>query len=188
MHPHSAVAQCISEVAAIEAAGIDRLALERVAACMARLAANTELFSFENFPLPTDPAVETAVHTIHVGADGALPLQVLSGRVIPGSPRRAAHLAHQHPTWAGAACVRGATFDTLWVRSGADDRLTPLPEHRVGPGTAFTMMPHDIHSVRGDPDGPSLHLLLYGRAFDRAVVFEPEHWRAYVHRVAAIAA
>jgi predicted metal-dependent enzyme (double-stranded beta helix superfamily) len=97
-------------------------------------------------------------------------------------------MPHQHPTWAAAACVLGATYDRLWLRTSSGDVLEPLPEVQVLPGTAFTMMPHDIHSVRGHPDGPSLHLLMYGRVFDRAVVFDPDTWRAYEHLVPAIAA
>ena len=40
----------------------------------------------------------------------------------------------------------------------------------------------------GDTAGPSLYLLLYGRRFDRAVVFDPEIWHAFAYKVNAIAA
>ena len=188
LHPHPAIAAFVEDIAQIEARGIDRDALAQVAARMAALACETGLFSFDNFPLPTDAQTETAVRCVHLGAQGQLPLQVLSGCVIPGLPRRAAHLPHQHPTWAAAACVRGATYDTLWRRSGAGDALTAGPEVRVGPGQAFTMMARDIHSVRGDTAGPSLHLLMYGHSFERAVVFDPDGWRAYEHQVPALTA
>jgi predicted metal-dependent enzyme (double-stranded beta helix superfamily) len=181
------VQACIDDIAAIEADGIDRAALKRIGARLSALASETGWLNFDSFPLPTDPAIETAVHTVHVGAGGKLPLQVLAARPAPTAPRRVAQLPHQHPTWAAAACVRGATFDTPWLRSGDGDRLIAQEEVRLTPGRAFTMMAHDIHSVRGDA-APSLHLLLYGRAFERAVVFDPASWRAYEHRVAAIAA
>ncbi|MBL8376449.1 MAG: hypothetical protein JNM79_01110 [Burkholderiales bacterium] len=188
MHAHPAIAAFIAEVTAVEAEGIDRSTLARIGERMAGLAGETALFNFENFPLPTDPAVETAVHTVHVGDGGRLPLQVLSARHVPGAARRAAHLPHQHPTWAAAACVHGATHDTLWLRTGDGDRLAAQPEVRLTPGTAFTMMMHDIHSVRGDAAGPAMHLLMYGRVFERAIVFDPHTWRAYEHRVPVIAA
>jgi predicted metal-dependent enzyme (double-stranded beta helix superfamily) len=108
---------------------------------------------------------------------------------VPGAALRPAHKPHQHPTWGAAACIRGATYERLWHRAGDGDRLEPGPERRLRPGEgAFTMLMPDIHSVRGDPDGPAMHLLLYGRVFGRAVVFEPDTWLAREYRVPAIAA
>ena len=87
--------------------------------------------------------------------------------------------------------MHGASFDTLWRRregAARDDALAPVEEHRLGPGEGFAMMPQDIHSVRADPDRPSLHLLVYGREFGEAVAFDPATGASRIHRVAAIGA
>lgn len=182
-----AVAACIEDIARIDAQGIDRASLALIGARLAQLAARTDLFTFARFPLPADASASTAVVTLHVGADGRYPLQVLSARHVRGAPRRAAHQPHQHPTWAAAACVHGATYEQLWVHAGDDDRLRPLPQRRLAAGQAFTMMMSDIHSVQGDPSGPAMHLLMYGRTFERAALWDPDTWTVGEHLVPAIA-
>ncbi len=186
-----AVEDCVQAIMQIEDAGLDRAALARIAGLLARLATRRDLFSFERYPLPEDPKAESRAHPMRIGPDGRLPLIVISQRVVPGTPPRPAHLPHQHPTWGAAACVHGTSFDTLWRRTqGAahDDALEPVEELRLGPGEGFAMMPQDIHSVRADPDRPSLHLLVYGREFGEAVAFDPATGVSHIHRVAAIGA
>lgn len=187
----AAIEDCIQAIQQVEDAGVDRAALTRIAGLLAGLSLRQDLFSFEHYPLPEDPKAESRAYRVRVGPDGRLPLIVVSQRVVPGTPPRPAHLPHMHPTWAAAACVHGTSFDTLWHRrqgAARDDALEPVEEHRLGPGEGFAMMPQDIHSVRADPDRPSLHLLVYGREFGEAVAFDPATGASHIHRVAAIGA
>lgn len=183
----AAVRACIDAIAALTAEGVDRQVLDRVGERLSALAARADLFDIDRFPPAADSSVPTAVYTLHVGADGSLPLQLLSARPVPGAAIRAANKPHLHPTWAAAACIRGCTRERLWLRTGRGDELQAQPERTLSPqGGAFTMMQQDIHSVRGDDTAPAMHLLLYGQVFRRAVLFEPDSWHAHEYAVPAI--
>ena len=183
------VNQFVDEVDAIEAQGVDRESLDQIVSRLAHLASRADVFNFERFPVPSDPGKEVTVYPLHARPDGRHPLYALAQRVVPGAPMRAAHMPHMHPTWAAAACAAGATCDRFYRRvSAREDTLEAGRELCLGPGEGMAMMPQDIHSVRAGPGADSLYLLMYGRSFDRAVIFDASTGRARVERVGAIAA
>ncbi|HYF19514.1 MAG TPA: hypothetical protein VEA40_16740 [Ramlibacter sp.] len=171
-----AVHACMADIDRLAAGGVDRPVLDRIGVRLAHLAAQTDLFDWRRFPLPAE-GVPTAIYTLHVASDGRLPLQLLCARPMPNAPVRPANKPHQHPTWAAAACIRGCTREQLWQDSGTG--LRAGPERTLSPESgAFTMLPAEIHSVRGDDTAPAMHLLLYGYFFPEAVVYDPESGRA----------
>ena len=145
--------------------------LARAKAHLIALASKTELFSFEDFPLPEDDAMECS-YVIHECDDGSYALYVNSG-----APHQY-YAPHDHGSaWAIIAGVRGRERHQLYLRREEDDPaggpLVKKGEVIVAPGEAVTMQPDGIHEVNAMDGKPLLHLHLYARNF----VQQGERWK-----------
>lgn len=135
------------------------------------LASNKKLFTFDDFPLPTDGAMECS-YLIHEEDDGGYSLYVNSG-----APHQY-YAPHDHgDAWAIIAGVRGRERHQLYIKRPPDDPgkgiLKKMGEVVVAAGEAVTMQPEGIHEVNAMDGVPLLHLHLYAKNF----VLQGERWK-----------
>ncbi len=165
------VADAIADIRAVMDAGPSLETLARGKARLIELAKRRELFTFEDFPLPDDDAMERS-YLIHEDADGGYALYVNSG-----APHQ--HYApHDHGTaWAIVAGVEGRERHRFYARPpGAGPGAGPIVakgEAIVAPGGAVAMRPDGIHAVDAMDGKPLLHLHLYASGFAR----QGERWK-----------
>ncbi|MGY8996707.1 MAG: hypothetical protein ACKVH7_09720 [Alphaproteobacteria bacterium] len=127
------------------------------------LASHKDMFTFEDFPLPTDDAMECS-YLIHEDDDGEYALYVNAG-----APHQY-YAPHDHGTaWAVIAGVEGRERHQLYLRrkNGAEGEslIVKMGEVMVAAGEAATMQPDGIHEVNAMDGKPLLHLHLYARNF-----------------------
>jgi predicted metal-dependent enzyme (double-stranded beta helix superfamily) len=135
------------------------------------LASHKDLFTFEDFPLPADDAMECS-YLIHEDDDGEYALYVNSG-----APHQY-YAPHDHGTaWAIIAGVSGRERHQLYLRrqnpAEGESLLEKKGEVVVAAGEAATMQPDGIHEVNAMDGKPLLHLHLYARNF----VAQGERWK-----------
>ena len=165
------VADAMSKIRAIMDSGPSLENLARAKEYLIDLAAHTDLFTFEDFPLPEDDAMECS-YVIHECEDGSYALYINSG-----APHQY-YAPHNHGNaWAIIAGVKGRERHQLYLRRGTgepgDGPLTRKGEVIVAPGEAVTMQPDGIHEVNAMDGKPLLHLHLYARNF----VQQGERWK-----------
>lgn len=166
-----AVSEAIEDIRTIMDSGPSLANLNRGKARLIALAARQDLFSFEDFPLPADDAMECS-YLIHECGDGSYSLYVNSG-----APHQY-YAPHDHgDAWAIIAGVRGRERHQLYLRKSpgepGDGRLVRKGEVVVAPGEAVTMQPDGIHEVNAMDGRPLLHLHLYAKNFVR----QGERWK-----------
>ena len=165
------VAQAMSDIAAVMEKGSSVENLEAGKAHLIALAAREDLFTFDDFPLPEDDAMECS-YLLHEAADGGYALYVNSG-----APHQY-YAPHDHGVaWAIIAGVRGRERHQLYLRRGPDEPgegpLFKKGEVVVAAGEAATMQPDGIHEVNAMDGKPLLHLHLYAKNF----VLQGERWK-----------
>ena len=165
------VALAMSNIRAIMEEGSSLENLNQAKGHLISLAAHTELFSFDDFPLPEDDAMECS-YVIHECEDGSYALYINSG-----APHQY-YAPHDHGNaWAIIAGVRGRERHQLYLRRKEGDPdggpLVKMGEVIVAPGEAVTMQPDGIHEVNAMDGKPLLHLHLYARNF----VLQGERWK-----------
>lgn len=166
-----AVREAMEDIRLIMEAGPSIKNLERGKARLIALAARQNLFSFEDFPLPDDDAMECS-YLIHEYDDGSYSLYVNSG-----APHQY-YAPHDHgDAWAIIAGVQGRERHQLYLPRQADDLgdgpIIKKGELVVAPGEAVTMEPEGIHEVNAMDGRPLLHLHLYAKNF----VLQGERWK-----------
>ncbi len=157
------VDDAISDIRHIMASGPSVENLEKGRARLIELAAQREYFTFEDFPLPTDDALECS-YLIHEYDDGSYSLYVNAGA------SHQYYAPHDHgDAWAIIAGVRGRECHQLYLKRRDDEPgegpLVHKGELIVAPGTAVTMQPDGIHEVNAMDGQPLLHLHLYAHNF-----------------------
>lgn len=160
------VDRAMARIRAIMDAGpsIDNLTAGK--AVLIELAARDDLFTFGDFPLPEDDAMECS-YLIHEDEDGGYALYVNAG-----APHQY-YAPHDHgDAWAIIAGVRGRERHRLYLTDGAGG-LTRKGELVVAPGEAVTMQPDGVHEVHALDGQPLLHLHLYAKNFAR----QGERWK-----------
>ena len=173
-----AVNKTMDEIRAIMDGGPS---LENLAAAKARLiqlAAREDLFTFDDFPLPQDDAMECS-YLLHEYDDGSYALYVNSGAPHQYYP------PHDHgDAWAIIAGVRGRERHQLYLRRPEGEPgsiLVKKGEITVAAGEACTMQPDGIHEVNAMDGEPLLHLHLYAKNFDA----QGERWKYDLQACAA---
>ena len=145
--------------------------LQSVARALEALAAQTELFPLEHFPVSAEnPA---AVFRLSEDVDGRYALYASVG--LPGK----AQPPHDHTTWAiiaGSSGVeRNVFFRREKTRDPERDILTSTSTVDVGLGNSVLLGPDDVHTIELIGEATGVHLHFYGRGLDRLperVVFE----------------
>ncbi len=150
--------------------------LEEAKQLLIDLASQSELFTFEDFPLPEDDAMECS-YVIHECDDGSYALYVNSGA------SHQYYAPHDHGNaWAIIAGVRGRERHQLYLRRKPEDPgegpLVKKGEVIAAAGEAVTMQPDGIHEVNAMDGKPLLQLHLYARNF----VQQGERWKYDLER------
>ncbi len=166
-----AVNAAIEDICAIMESGASVENLGQAKARLIALAACQDLFTFEDFPLPEDDAMENS-YLLHEYDDGSYSLYVNSG-----APHQY-YAPHDHgDAWAVIAGVQGRERHQLYVRRSEDDPgdgpLIWKGEFVVAQGEAVTMQPDGIHEVNAMDGQPLLHLHLYAKNF----VLQGDRWK-----------
>lgn len=160
----AAVEQALERVRRIEAErGVTRAALEAVKPVLIELAARSELFPPEHFPV--SPNGHGRVYRLAEDADRRFALYASAG--VPGK----AQPPHNHTTWAVIAGVFGDEHNVFYDRVDNRDipgvgRLRRTGELTVRRGNACAFLPDDFHTIEVTGDRPSLHLHLYGMSLE----------------------
>ena len=174
------VADAIDDIRTIMEAGPSVENLDRGKALLIALAAREDLFTFEDFPLPEDDAMECS-YLIHEYDDGGYALYVNAG-----APHQY-YAPHDHgDAWAIIAGVHGRERHRLYVRrpeaEAGEGPLVAKGEFVVEPGAAVTMRPNGIHEVDVLDGRPLLHLHLYAKNF----ALQGERWKYDLERGEAL--
>lgn len=168
---NGAVSQAMEDIRAIMDSGQSLDNLEKGKTRLIALADRRELFTFQDFPLPDDDAMECS-YLIHEFEDGSYSLYVNSA---------AAHqyyAPHDHgDAWAIIAGVEGRERHQLYLTRSANDPgdgpLVKKGDVIVAAGEAVTMQPDGIHEVNVMDGRPLLHLHLYAKNF----ILQGERWK-----------
>jgi hypothetical protein len=157
-----AVADCIAASRAILARdGVTRGSLERLSRELAALARDRHLFSFSDFPLPLESnPMRSNRYRLNGGDSG---ISVYAASMLPGKTT----IPHNHGTWAVIAAITGEELNRVYRVTGdafkpGHARLDLEQEIVVRPGSTFTLMPEDVHSIHVAGSEPALHIHMYG--------------------------
>ena len=123
---------------------------------MVDLADQRELFSLDDFPLPTEGA-KGRLYRIAQDDDDRFALYANASRGAVASP------VHNHTTWAVVVGFDGQELNRFYDRVG--DGVVQTGEHMVERRTGVAMLPDDLHSIH--IDGPALNFHCYGLALER---------------------
>ena len=165
------IEQTMAEIASVMDKGPELENLDVAKGHLIALAGHEDLFTFDDFPLPEDDAMECS-YLIHEAPDGGYALYVNSG-----APHQY-YAPHDHgDAWAIIAGVRGRERHQLYLRRASgepgDGPLVKKGELVVAAGEAVTMQPDGIHEVNALDGRPLLHLHLYAKNF----VLQGERWK-----------
>lgn len=171
-----AIHEAMEGIRAVMNSGSSIESLQHGKAKLITLAARRDLFTFEDFPVPEDDAMECS-YLIHEDEDGGYSLYVNSG-----APHQY-YAPHDHgDAWAIVAGVHGRERHQLYLKRSADDEgdgpLVKKGEVIVAAGEAVTMQPDAIHEVNAMDGEPLLHLHLYAKNF----VLQGERWKYDLER------
>src|ERR1700680_2201370 len=156
----AAVGSAVERIKRLEAdGGVTRETLERIKGVASELAAQTELFPPEHFPIPA--ASHGAVCRLPEDRDRRFPLYASAGVAGRAQP------PHNPPTWAVISGIYGDEHNVFYDR--VDNRATPgigrlerTGELTIRHGNACALMPDDFHTIEVVSSGPALHLHVYG--------------------------
>src|SRR5229473_2855233 len=159
-----AVEQTLAQIRGIAAErGVTRATLDALKPVLIALAARTELFPPEHFPVAQGG--HGKVYRLAEDADRRFALYASAG--VPGK----AQPPHNHTTWAVIAGVFGDEHNVFYERT--DDRAEPgsgrlsrTGELTVRRGNACAFMPDDFHTIEVTGGKSSLHLHLYGMSLE----------------------
>ncbi|HUN49143.1 MAG TPA: hypothetical protein VMU85_21595, partial [Stellaceae bacterium] len=160
----TAVAAAVAEIRDLEARhGASRAALEEIKRVVIGLAAQSELFPAEQFPIPDGD--HGAIYRLSEDLDRRFALYASAGA--PGK----AQPPHNHTTWAVISGVRGDEHNVFYDR--IDNRETTglgqlrrSSELTVRRGNACAMLADDFHTIEVVGDQPALHLHMYGMSLE----------------------
>ena len=161
---HQAVADTIAQVRGIEQEdGVTQSALERLKPVLIELAARTELFPRDQFPLLSNS--HGRIFRLAEDADHRFALYASAGA--PGK----AQPPHNHTTWAVIAGVYGQEHNVFYERIDnrsvpGEGRIRKTGELTVVKGNAVSFLPDDFHTIEVKGDEASLHLHLYGLSLE----------------------
>src|SRR5258708_25925569 len=143
--------------------GVTRATLDAIKPVLIALAARTELFPPEHFPVAQGG--HGKVYRLAEDADRRFALYASAG--VPGK----AQPPHNHTTWAVISGVFGDEHNVFYER--IDNRATPgegqlrqTGELTVKRGNAVGFLPDDFHTIQVISDTPTLHLLIYGMSLE----------------------
>ncbi len=162
MERSQAIAETLGKVRALEAEeGITHQSLTRIRDEMIALAARSELFPEEDFPIGDDGAGEV-FDVLSRDDDGRYELCIeVANRHVWTPP-------HNHTTWAVVVGIQGVELNRIWEGDGGPAGEAPLKlvrEIEVRRHAGVCLMPNDYHSIHMEDGVHNMHLHLYGLGF-----------------------
>ncbi len=159
---NEAIADTLARVRGVEAEeGVTRRSLERIRDLMIGLAARSELFPEEDFPVPGGGSGEV-FDVLSRDEDGRFELYIeVANRAVWTPP-------HNHTTWAVVVGIRGIELNRIWEGDGGPAGEAPLKlvrEIEVKKHAGVCLMPDDFHSIHMEEGVHNMHLHLYGLGF-----------------------
>jgi rhodanese-related sulfurtransferase/predicted metal-dependent enzyme (double-stranded beta helix superfamily) len=160
----AAVGSAVERIKRLEAAGgVTRETLERIKGVAIELAAQTELFPPEHFPILAGS--HGAVYRLSEDRDRRFALYASAGVAGRAQP------PHNHTTWAVISGIYGDEHNVFYDR--VDNRAAPgigrlerSGELTIRRGNACALMPDDFHTIEVVSSGPALHLHVYGMSLE----------------------
>ena len=149
--------------AALPAGPLARERLEAAKPLLIDLAARTELFPPEHFPIA--PGQPGAVYHLAEDDDGGFAMYLSTA--LPGKSQP----PHNHTTWAMISGVRGprAQHRVPPHRLGGDagrGTLEKIGELTVQRGNAIAFMPNDFHTIQNAGESANMHVHCYGHTLE----------------------
>lgn len=157
---HREIDAAVADIRAIEARdGVTRESLEQIKACLAKLAARTDLFTLEDFAPPQPGAGRNScLYRLSEDADHRFALYANAANGKYGTP------AHNHTTWAVIVGVTGDELNRFYDRT-AEGGVSQKGEFMVRDGSGVAFLPDDLHSIH--IDGTTLNFHMYGLALEQ---------------------
>jgi predicted metal-dependent enzyme (double-stranded beta helix superfamily) len=153
------VAEAMDDIRAIDAAGVDRNAVESIRDRLLELAAHRSEFSGMAFPAPgLDEDKKSAMYRIAQDDDDRFALYVSSVADKSAAP------PHDHTTWAVIVGIEGQERNVRYSCVAKGGAPEPESEFVVEEGTGIAFLPDDVHSIH--IDGGALNFHCYGLALE----------------------
>ncbi|HKI98599.1 MAG TPA: hypothetical protein VKB51_09025 [bacterium] len=163
----AAVAETIAQIKRVEQErGVNREALAEVREILKGLAARTDLFPKDDFPVVLDERGQNPIYLLSEEADKRFALYMSTSKGVKKVP------PHNHTTWAVIVGVSGEEENYFYERTDdgsvqGQGSLRQTGHETVQPGTGVCMMPEDIHHIETHGEDVTLHLHMYGLALDQ---------------------
>jgi rhodanese-related sulfurtransferase/predicted metal-dependent enzyme (double-stranded beta helix superfamily) len=160
----AAVGAAVDQIKHLEAeGGVTRETLERIKTVVIGLAARSELFPAEHFPIPAGS--HGAIYRLSEDRDRRFALYASAGIAGKAQP------PHNHTTWAVISGIYGNEHNVFYDRT--DNRAAPgvgrlerTGELTICRGNACALMPDDFHTIEVVSEGHALHLHAYGMSLE----------------------
>ena len=149
--------------AALPAGPLARERLEAAKPLLIDLAARTELFPPEHFPIA--PGQPGAVYHLAEDDDGGFAMYLSTA--LPGKSQP----PHNHTTWAMISGVRGHEHNIVYRRTDSGETpgrgtLEKIGELTVQRGNAIAFMPNDFHTIQNAGESANMHVHCYGHTLE----------------------
>ena len=149
----AAVAAAMSDIRDIDAAGIDRNAVDLIRQRLMELAQQKELFPWSDFP-PNESKDDSTLYLLSQDEDHRFALYMQSVADTTQAP------PHDHLTWACIVGIEGEEINRRYKQLAGQGPPKVADEFVVEHGTGIAFLPDDVHSIH--VQGGSLNFHCYG--------------------------
>ena len=154
----AAVADAMSDIRDLDAAGVDRDCVEGIRERLLELAERRELFPAEDFPVP-DSGDRSRMYRLSQDDDDRFALYLQVVRDGTNAP------PHDHTTWAVIVGFEGQELNKRYDREAGQGEPEIVSEHMVEKGSGIAFLPDEVHSIH--IDGAAMNFHCYGLALER---------------------
>ena len=149
-----AVAEAMSDIRAIDLAGVSRESIELIRIRLIELADRRDLFPWDDFP-PEESRDGSTLYLISQDDDHRFALYVQSVAERTEAP------PHDHLTWACIVGLEGEEVNRKYEKAAGHGPPKVSEEFVVKHGTGIGFLPDEVHSIQ--VTGGSLNFHSYGR-------------------------
>ena len=159
------IEECVDDIRSLVASsGVTGASLTQVKIRLLQLAAKTELFNTDIFPVQKGDSA-SSLYLLSEDENHEYAFYAVSEITGNMSP------PHDHTTWAVIAGIEGEELNKFYLRLDRGEelgraRIEETHSEVVGIGTGVTLMPEDIHSIHCLVDQPTLNFHFYGRSIE----------------------
>ncbi len=149
----TAVAEAMADIRAIDAAGIDRDAVELIRCRLLELAELSDLFPWSDFPAH-ESRDGSSLYLLSQDVDHRFALYIQSVKDTTETP------PHDHLTWACIVGLEGEEVNRKYDREAGEGPPRVSEEFTVRRNTGIAFLPDDVHSIH--VKGGALNFHCYG--------------------------